>query len=403
MKFNTLISLTALTLIANAGCNNGINLPQKLIGNATFSSFSQDGNGFGKVFMKSPSFDSPSPNAYTIGLNRVTSRYTVSPIGTLNFDSKLVNVTISGTRNGLLRNGDISILSDVINSAGDLVPGGNVAKPNVYGNWLFSSVSDPDHQLGQLMAYYWLNHEKDVANNALPNSWNASGKNISVYSRCYDANGVFSSSTGAGLNAFWESTNELVCMSYVEGFEAAYDASVYAHEMGHANIDFGTKKQIATGAYSIVCPGNNTADCCPSADGCAGAINEGQADVHSFIVFNSPIIGEYFTNKTTGLTERDAEINSSLTAQAQFTKSAEIHDMGAVWNASWWTLRNSLGADIADKLFFAHLNLLTGNDTFKTALNQIIVTDAQLVTNKVFTTDHRTQILAAFAIHGITP
>ncbi|MDZ4676704.1 MAG: hypothetical protein SGI74_04265 [Oligoflexia bacterium] len=367
--------------------------------------------------MKSPSFGLPNPIGYSFGTSGNTT--TVSPSSAINFDQYLINVNVSGTQNNFLQNADIRVLTDYLNSSGQFATSTFArARPDAQGNWIYSSVNDSNHRLGQLMAYYWIDNLKMTANNTLPNSWHVTGKNVGVYSMCYDANGSFSKNQGLGVNAFWTGKiANFACMSYVGPFESAFDASVYDHEMGHANVDYGTNGQITQGNYAISCSFSSGASCCPSASGCAGAINEGQADVHSQIVFNSGIVGEFFLNNRTGLTGRDAELNQNLTAQTMFNGTAvnpannrtygqagqEIHYMGGVWGTAWWTLRQNLGAAISDKIFFAHIELLTGNDTFKTALNAILSADQTLVTNGVFTTNHRSQILAAFQQHGITP
>ena len=77
--------------------------------------------------------------------------------------------------------------------------------------------------------------------------------------------------------------------------------------------------------------------------------------------------------------------------------------MGGVWNAALWTLRQNLGSDVADKLFLLHIQKLTGNDTFGTALSQILQADILLRNQGVFNQDHSQVILASFAQHGITP
>jgi hypothetical protein len=362
----------------------------------------------GKVFRKNPSFGATTAVAYSYTYSAASDTYTFTPATTINFDAALVDVVISGYRNNFLENADIQVLTDAASADGTLLTSTLArARPDPLGRWNFSSVGDSSRRLGQLMAYYWINNMKEVANRNLAGSWHPTGADIGVYSHCYDINGAFAKATGLGPNAFWSSVDNVVCMSFSGPFEASHDASVYDHEMGHANIDYGTNGQITEGVYAANCTANGqTFECCATADGCAGAINEGQADVHSYIVFNSPRIGEYFLNSPNGIRSRAADLNSTLTTTQKFADGSfgkEIHNFGGVWGAAWWTLRQSLGSPITDKIFFAHLELLTGNDTFRTALNQILAADQQLVTRGIFTANHRTQILAAFSRHGITP
>jgi hypothetical protein len=371
-----------------------------------------------KVFMKSPVFGAQKPVGYNVLNSDAQGNITPSPATAQNFDSYLVDVILGGTVGGLLQNADLSVKTDYLDGTGFHVSTLQRAQMDSTGKWNYSSVNDPNHRLGQVMAYYWIQSEKNTANAAIPGGWHATGKNISIYSYCYDANGTFGK-TNLGLNAFWAGLNSnFTCMGYVGPFEFDFDASVYAHEMGHADIDYATNGQITAGnKTSIACSFDANNSCCPNSDGCSDAMNEGQADVHAFITFNSGALGEFFMNSLSGLDGRNGDLNANLTSTAMFNGTAtdpitnqpygkygaEIHSMGGVWGAAWWTLRKNLGAGVADKIFFAHLELLTGGDTFKTALSAIVTADQTLVTNGTFAANHQTQILAAFQQHGITP
>ncbi|MCC6277264.1 MAG: hypothetical protein IT289_05040 [Oligoflexia bacterium] len=375
------------------------------------------GKSNAKVIFKNPLYRSPQTSGYVLRSNS-QGQYSVTPSSAINYDHLLIDVEITETRNGLLENQDFSVLTETANGQGQMINSGlQRAKPDAQGRWLFSSVGDSHRRLGQLMAYYWIHSQKQAFEGILPNSWHCKQRGIKVYSSCYDINGSFSQSQGLGPNAFWAGSDaNLVCMSYLGPFESSYDASVYDHEMGHANIDYGTNGQIVQGRnYGVGCRFSRSALCCSSADGCAGAINEGQADVHSYIVFNSGALGEFFTNTSAGLEGRNAELNGNLTAQAMFNGTAidpasqqaygqygpEIHLMGGVWGAAWWTLRNRIGSKNADKIFLAHLELLTGNDSFKTALGVILTAHDQLLNQGNLIQNFRSDITASFSKHGI--
>lgn len=394
MNFRT---LAVLILIFNMGCT----AQNDFLSKGLLSSMQKEDDRVGlqqgfpsptpvppnaKVFSKSPVFAAQSAIGYTISRTS-TGSYVASP-SLRDFDSHLSSVRISGTENGYLQNADF------------YVKAGTKTRPraDANGNWLFSTTQDTNRSLGQVMAFYWLNRQKFQANAILPGSWKTSGTRITVDAYC----------ARAGYNAYWDPSSNLICMGYVGNFQTSYDASIYNHELGHANLQFATDEQIYEGSSDAICRSSSgTAyGCCPTAAGCIGAINEGQADVHAFIVHNSGTLGEFFVNNLSGFATRNAEVNSTtriLTAQARFAGTGkEIHSMGGVWNAAWWTLKRSIGAPAMGKIFFHHLELLQGSDDFRSALESIIDADQQLVRAGVFRTNHRSQIIAAFSQHGIS-
>ena len=350
------------------------------------------------VFNKNPTY-AGATGYYTL-VN--SNPYSSSPAW-MNYDSLFTTVTLNGTTNGFLENSTIKILTDELNlSTGAFQSSGRArAQADASGNWFFSTMNDTNRKVGQLMAFYWLGFMADKMESVISGGAYFRNKNTPVYSQCYKA-----SSQAPGINAFW--SGSMVCMSYIGGWESAHDASVYVHEMGHGNIDYATNFAFAAGRGSEVnqyqC-GNNL--CCSSADGCPGALNEGQADFHAQVVFNSGAVGEYFTEiitgQTTGLPNRDSEKNTNLTGTQMFSSiSPEIHSMGAVWSASWWTLRKNIGVD-AEKIFLASLITMNTRDTYRGALTKVLTAESQLFTQGKISVDQTAAIKAAFSQHGIIP
>lgn len=370
----------------------GVGCQKDLLGKSLLSSSPESKEKNAKVFLKNPVYSAKEDVGYKIVSEKGTLKS--EPSSEINFDRYLINVTISETKNGFLENDHYRIL-----------PSGGIkrARPDSNGRWIFSSTGDPDLKLGQAMAYFWLNYQRKKANATLEQGWHASGKKIRVDSNCVNAG-------GDGYNAYWSPEDKMVCMGRVGNFQTAFDASIYNHELGHANALYATNGQIYENISDTKCNfGSHEYYCCKSDEGCIGAIDEGQADFHAYMVFNSGVMAEFFVNDTMGLDERNAEYNTTkkiLTAQDRFSSGSlgvEIHSMGGVWGAALWNLRKTIGSKDADKIFLAQQELLSGPDTFRTALNSIIVANKQLFDAGKISKNYETEITQVFAQHGIKP
>lgn len=393
----------AFLILATFGMNScaKLDLGKGLAGYETI----EGGNALG--FQKSPVYTAQKGIAYSLAA--VGNRFVVSPSVRIDFDNYLIPITIEGTQNGLLENGDFKVYPDL---------GGKLrrAHPNKLGYWLFSSADDPDKKLGQVMAFYWLNEQAKYAESQKPGLWAAKGKEIEVFSQCEDP-------LAQSAAAFWDPSLNRICMGSFDNLDTAYDASIYVHEAQHANIGYATKGQVyaTSGAPTTeLCYAgdpNTTPSCCKaSVPGCMPAMDEGMADYFAYTLFESPTLAEFFMNTPTGFAERNADLNLKspiITLQSMndgtridpnrgvpfgSANGREIHNMGGVWGTALWNLRKTLGKSVADKIFLSNLHNYTGNDTFSTALSNIILTDRLLYPSN----NHETQIRNVFGQHGIT-
>jgi hypothetical protein len=277
------------------------------------------------------------------------------------------------------------------------------------GNFKYSYGNDSEHRFSQVMAFYWINAQIKYMVQRVGKFF-AKDKNIEVFSWYPDLD-----------NAFWDPFNRFVVISSdkVSGAEFSLGAEIYLHEMGHANIAYGTNFAIYNTSNTDTtkeCTGIPTATCCKDAMGCLGAIDEGQADYHAAIVFPSnTALGEALVNKVDGFDEcgviRKIDSNVNLTAADAFTKcraidpglDGEVHLMGRVYASVWWEVRKRAAARSADEaksldtLFSEHLLVLAASDTFRDALTKIRTIDSQLFANK-FSADFENE----FARRGIT-
>ena len=94
--------------------------------------------------------------------------------------------------------------------------------------------------------------------------------------------------------------------------------------------------------------------CCNTFLGCYSAINEGQADFHSFLI-------------TSSIRTRQC---SKKTAQAQFQcSSGQIHNMGFIYNSIWYDIYThpQTNKPKIAQLFHNHLSHLSYSDDFADA------------------------------------
>jgi hypothetical protein len=261
-------------------------------------------------------------------------------------------------------------------------------RANTSGNWKYpfskncsgsTCTADSNHYVGQLMAYYWLNQQKDWMIERTGQFY-AANQNIQVITFY------------PGLeNAYWDGSNVVMGDGGTTKAEFAMGAEIYLHEMGHANLDF------ASPGASVATPdcADKQNSCCTSVKGCIGAIHEGQADYHAAIMFpdrGSPI-GESYVNSINGFSEcgliRTVSGNKNTTLQQAYDACGsqtrgEVHLMGRVYASVWWEVRNKTGSNPkeVDQLFTEHLKALSGSDTFTSALTKIKATDQALFNSK---------------------
>jgi hypothetical protein len=263
------------------------------------------------------------------------------------------------------------------------------------GNWKFpystcsagSCTVDPNHQLGQVMAYYWLSKQEQVmvsrtgkfysSGKAIPVDTYKAGYNNASFDRSVLPSGKIT----MGVNG--------------TGNEYALSAEIYNHEMGHANFYHANPSAGYSTATHQYCGTSNQYVCCKTTAGCLLAINEGQADYHAAIVFNEAVaLGEALVNNIAGFSEcgllRAISANTNTTNQATYdacgsrSQLGEPHLMGRVYASVWWMVRSKAGNNPqeVDRLFTEHLAVLSSSDTFATALVKIQTLDSSLFGGK---------------------
>lgn len=233
---------------------------------------------------------------------------------------------------------------------------GLLAQPE-NGSWKFEYQQDSGkHYVAQLMAYYYLQLQLETMKQKT-NVMYTENKGITV-----DA---FSRNTVN--NAYWYSMANKIVMGVFSEQEASLSAEILVHEAAHANFDFATNKTLSI-----------TSGTCPNAEGCIGAIHEGQADFHLAMMFrNDPALSQTITNSLAGWSNRDPR-NFPGRAQDVFNISGgQVHAMGALFSYVLYQIYTDSRTDASafEKTFVAHLARLQSSSNFTEAKSHLLAVD----------------------------
>jgi hypothetical protein len=256
-----------------------------------------------------------------------------------------------------------------------------------------------EHYIAQLMAYFWLNYQI-VATEARAGTFYAKNRNIAVDSYATQGEGT----TG---NAYWDGGSRRIVLGFkplsgtTVAHEMALSAEVFMHEMGHANLQYGA------GGFDAIYPSSSTTRCsqsscfCLSAQGCIGAINEGQADFHYLMHFReSPAIAETITNSTSGWADRNVANNANVSVTDRFEQTqGQVHSHGSIYASILWSIYSNSSVDKKEfeKLFINHLQSLTGSSRFQESREALLAEDQSLFNGK-----YASIIREAFNSRGVT-
>lgn len=253
-------------------------------------------------------------------------------------------------------------------------------------NWKWPYLNDTNHYVSQLHMFYWINRERQYFIERVGHfyyDYDTVGAKIALH--------AYNSTIQD--NAYFSRQDYSINFGYASfpgGFKAdfALDATVLAHEAGHGDFFFGNNGGSIDNVTT--CRDDLGGNCfCPTKNGCMGAIDEGQADTHAFILFKGEAsLGRYATNDLIGI-RNAADDYRSQTAQSLFDMlpapnfpKGEIHNMGEVYSGIWygfWKEYKDMGQEKdVEVLFSEHLTTLAGNETFLTAFTAINTTAHQI-------------------------
>ncbi len=262
------------------------------------------------------------------------------------------------------------------------------------GTWKFEYANDSNHHVAQLMAYYWLNYQINYMQQKA--RWYAEDQNIQVDALNSDLEN----------EAYFSSSENKIALGYftLNGkVEAALSADILLHEAAHASFYYSNLSRATYSDATHKSCSEDRATCCKSYAGCFKAINEGQADFHSLIIFSSlnssltPLIGDGVTNELRyGLgicmpRNMDYLRNQSVTdvyngCDSENDLQGEIHMMGALYASIWWNIYThpSVIQDEILQLFVEHLPIVSSEDTFESIATRILNLENQKFNGKYY-------------------
>lgn len=303
---------------------------------------------------------------------------------------QIYGVNLVGMTNNYLQNSTYNVMIDWNNAQRTQV--------NSEGTWKFEYANDPHHNVAQVMTYYWLTYQMGYMQQKA-GKWYAENKNVQVYALHSQLEN----------DAYFSSSENVIAFGYfnLKGeVEAALSGDIVLHEAAHASFYHSNpNRNPLHNKTHKSCSTNEKNFCCQSYKGCFKAINEGQADFHSLIVFSSlsssssltlhPLIGEGVTNEfNVGLgncVERHMEHVKSTSAIAVYNGCGlnselrgEIHTMGTLYASIWWNIYTDpfVVKDEIIRLFVEHLPLVSSEDTFETLGRRILDLERQIFNGK---------------------
>ncbi|MBI5534266.1 MAG: hypothetical protein HY898_16195 [Deltaproteobacteria bacterium] len=125
-----------------------------------------------------------------------------------------------------------------------------------------------------------------------------------------------------------------------------------------------------------------------------GAINEGSADYFSCTVNDDPIVGE----SSLGQYARDLEGPSG---KCPANMSGESHEDGKMIGTAGWAIRDALGKDLADPIFWGGINMLYQGASFDDLATGVISMAQSYQKKGTLTTAQVDQVKAAFDKRGM--
>lgn len=268
------------------------------------------------------------------------------PLSTkLSYGADLTAVQVFGVK---LRN--LTNPTSLRNTSINVSASAGVRAVPVNGKWNYAYKDDTaKHAVSQVMAFYWLNEQIEYMK-----------LNSGIFYAENKAINVDAFSSSVNNNAYWDGSN--IVMGNFGTQELALSSEVYLHEMGHANLDFATNRQITISSNR-----------CATKFGCIGAIHEGMADIHANILFPlDPTMAQTVTNSLAGWSERDPRnfVNRNLDYfYTTLSGNGEVHGMGTAYSTILYQIFKDAAMNPRDfeVMFTMHLPRLTTNSDFRSA------------------------------------
>jgi len=144
---------------------------------------------------------------------------------------------------------------------------------------------------------------------------------------------------------------------------ADFDPSIVYHEATH-----GMSHRLVGGGATTCLQGRQS-----------GALGEGWSDFMAGSFLNDPVVGRYVSGGApAGIRRLPMDTSIFTYADIQSGNLAEIHDMGEVWAATLFDLRERVGAPVAEQLVVDGMKQTPCNPTFLDARFGILIANAIL-------------------------
>jgi hypothetical protein len=124
----------------------------------------------------------------------------------------------------------------------------------------------------------------------------------------------------------------------------------------------------------------------------SGGMGEGWGDFIGATFLNDPVVGAYVTGNATIGIRRASMANSPFNYGNIRTGTTQVHQVGEIWAATLWDLRNLVGAAVVEQLVVSGMKLTPCQPTMLAARNGILQADAN-----IFGGANRCRIFQAFA------
>lgn len=253
------------------------------------------------------------------------------------------------------------------------------------GDFLYepsSSQPQTDDPFAEVSLYYYLEHMYSYFSNVLGTKFVRKIYGISNFTQ----SDMYGNENQPYDNAFFTPIDETkagICAGQGQNVDYSYDGDVIMHEFGHFVIDETVQLNL-TGesadewGYAFMPP----------------SLHEGLADYFAATNSDNGIIAEY----ALGENARNIENNNKICPDDVM---GESHMDGEIIGAATWEIRQSLGADSADKLIYGAILLLTPDATFEDFSKAVEATSEEMVENNEITSQNADDVKNILVNRGL--
>jgi len=224
-----------------------------------------------------------------------------------------------------------------------------IATPDSDGNYYYEPIdpssSDP---FAEVQAYYHADRFNRWLEDHIGFVWTCGGSRAMDVHVNWDTDNAFYADANGDPNGCGDVTLGQGQIDY------SYDADVLYHEFTHGMVEH---------TADLGCPDVGVCIDSQGLNMIPNSINEGMADYFSMTFTGDPNLGEYAGTET-----GDGYIRTGLNQdQCPWDLMGESHYDGQIWMGGMWSVRQALGADLADQIVYGTLLSLPTDADFAVA------------------------------------